>query len=222
MIRLKICGMKFPENITEVTALTPDYLGLIFFEGSPRFFNTDLPSIDPAIKRTGVFVNASLPEIISSIEKHQLQAIQLHGEETPQFCEALRREFGAERPEVLKVFSIQESFSFELLRPYEGKADYFLFDTAGSSRGGTGQQFNWELLLQYDSPTPFFLSGGIGPEDAEAILHLKQQLDSRGLGHLLYGIDVNSKFESEPGRKEVKKLKEFKITLEKMLQKNNN
>ena len=160
--------------------------------------------------------------VLAHWAEHQLQAIQLHGEETPQFCEALRREFGAERPEVLKVFSMQESFSFELLRPYEGKADYFLFDTAGSSRGGTGQQFNWELLLQYDSPTPFFLSGGIGPEDVEAILHLKQQLDSRGLGHLLYGIDVNSRFESEPGRKEVKKLKEFKITLERMLQKNNN
>ena len=95
--------------------------------------------------------------------------------------------------------------------------DLFLFDTSGKTRGGTGRKFNWEVLLQYDSPTPFFLSGGIGPEDAEELIALKQALDARGLGQMLYGIDVNSRFETEPGRKNIRDLKHFRRILEQAL-----
>ena len=159
-----------------------------------------------------------LPEVIAAVKKHQLQAVQLHGEESPQFCEALRQEFPQQQLEIIKVFSITERLSNELLQPYEGKVDFFLFDTSGKTRGGTGRKFNWEVLLQYDSPTPFFLSGGIGLEEADSIIELKQQLDSRGLGQLLYGIDVNSRFESEPGRKKIEDLEEFRRKLEQVLQ----
>ena len=222
MIHLKICGMKFPDNIEQVTvALKPDYLGFILYKGSPRYFDADIPTLPSALKKTGVFVNSSLPEVIASVMKHQLQAVQLHGEETPQFCEALRQEFPQQQLEIIKAFPIAETLSNAVLQPYEGKADFFLFDTSGKTRGGTGKKFNWEVLLQYDSPTPFFLSGGIGPEEAESIIELKQQLDSRGLGQLLYGIDLNSRFESEPGRKNIKDLKEFRNKLEQVLQPNN-
>ncbi len=218
MIKLKICGMKFPDIIQQVAALKPDYLGFIFYKGSPRFVDIDIPTLPSALKKTGVFVNAPLPEVIAAVKKHQLQAVQLHGEESPQFCEALRQEFPQQQLEIIKVFSITERLSNELLQPYEGKVDFFLFDTSGKTRGGTGRKFNWEVLLQYDSPTPFFLSGGIGLEEADSIIELKQQLDSRGLGQLLYGIDVNSRFESEPGRKKIEDLEEFRRKLEQVLQ----
>ena len=209
MIRLKICGMKYHQNIEEVASLRPDYLGFIFYENSPRNFLSHIPALDSAVKKTGVFVNPSLAELQSNLKIHSLDTVQLHGEEDPSFCQAVK----AEGVEVIKVFSVDEKFDFRRLLPYEGKVDFFLFDTLGKTKGGTGKSFNWDLLREYPSSTPFFLSGGIGEEELGKIALFHDQLKSRGKEHLLYAVDVNSRFESEPGQKISAKLKKFQEEL---------
>lgn len=187
-MKLKICGMKYRANIQEVAALQPDYLGFIFYEKSPRFCNGELPEIPNTIAKVGVFVNAPLSEILNKIKAYNLQLVQLHGEESPEICEVLR----LINIKVIKTFSIDDTFDFETLRPYEPVCDYFLFDTKGKHYGGNGTTFNWEILKNYPSQKPFFLSGGIGLEE---ISKLKQ------LNLPIYALDVNSKFETEPGLK---------------------
>ena len=187
-MKLKICGMKYQANIQEVAALQPDYLGFIFYEKSPRFCNGELPEIPNTIAKVGVFVNAPLSEILNKIKAYNLQLVQLHGEESPEICEVLR----LINIKVIKTFSIDDTFDFETLRPYEPVCDYFLFDTKGKHYGGNGTTFNWEILKKYPSQKPFFLSGGIGFEE---ISKLKQ------LNLPIYALDVNSKFETEPGLK---------------------
>ncbi len=199
---LKICGMKHPQNILEVAGLLPDYMGFIFYEKSARFFNGEIPELPKSIKKTGVFVNASLSEIKEKIKTHDLQAIQLHGEETPELCQALQQNV-----EVIKVFSVQDDFDFNLLQPFENKVDYFLFDTKGKLPGGNGYTFDWNVLKNYPSTTPFFLSGGIGIDEVDAVKQiLKTDLP-------IYAIDINSKFETEPGVKNHKLLSRFMIAL---------
>ena len=180
--------MKYRANIQEVAELQPDYLGFIFYKKSPRFCNGELPEIPNTIAKVGVFVNAPLSEILNKIKAYNLQLVQLHGEESPEICEVLR----LINIKVIKTFSIDDTFDFETLRPYEPVCDYFLFDTKGKHYGGNGTTFNWEILKKYPSQKPFFLSGGIGLEE---ISKLKQ------LNLPIYALDVNSKFETEPGLK---------------------
>ncbi len=141
-MKLKICGIKYRANIQEVAALQPDYLGFIFYEKSPRFCNGELPEIPNTIAKVGVFVNAPLSEILNKIKAYNLQLVQLHGEESPEICEVLR----LINIKVIKTFSIDDTFDFETLRPYEPVCDYFLFDTKGKHYGGNGTTFNWEIL----------------------------------------------------------------------------
>ena len=210
-LHLKVCGMGSAENILEVASLEPDYLGFIFFEGSPRNFTGKIPPLSEKIKKTGVFVNASSEFILEKVRDYELQAVQLHGEESATYCQNLKSEFEIGRePELIKVFSVMETFDFETLSPYEGIADLFLFDTKGKNKGGNGLVFNWELLKNYSSPTPFFLSGGIGLGEIEALKEFLKYLQINGNRGLLYGIDVNSKFETAPGLKSKKPLKKFK------------
>lgn len=197
--------MKF--NPEEVALLHPDYLGFIFYERSKRNFNGPIPSLPKSIKKVGVFVNESIHEIISHIKEYPLDVIQLHGEETPediqQFKQYTTKE-GIAVPEIWKVFSVNEAFSFEVLHAYEEIADAYLFDTKGTEYGGTGIRFNWNLLSNYPSQKPFFLSGGIGPEHVSAI---KEFIQNNSLP--LIGIDINSKFETSPGLKNISALKTF-------------
>jgi len=223
-LRVKICGMKNPENIREAAALHPDYLGFIFYENSPRNFQGEIPEIDPNIKKTGVFVNASVNFILAKVEKYKFQAIQLHGNETSEFCGELKlalienksNEFirnniegNSASTEIIKVFSIKEEFDFNLLQPFEGKVDYFLFDSKGKNKGGNGITFNWEVLKDYPSSTPFFLSGGIGLEEVEQIAAFRSYLQKIGKEKLLVAVDVNSRFEIEPGVKNIEDLELF-------------
>ena len=195
-MKLKICGMKYPENILEVGSLLPDYMGFIFWEKSARYFNGIIPELPKSIKKVGVFVNASLDEILEKIEIHDLQAIQLHGTESVEFCENIKKNI-PNLIDVIKVFSILDTFDFDLLKPYENVCDYFLFDTKGKLPGGNGTTFDWKVLGNYPSTKPFFLSGGIGMDNIEAINEiLKTNLP-------IYAIDVNSKFEIEPGLKNI-------------------
>ena len=214
-LKLKICGMREAENIREISGLKPDYLGLIFFEGSSRYVSGEIEEFNSEIKKTGVFVNASEEGILQKVEKYGLSAIQLHGEESPEFCRNLNKKLSAtgKNVEIIKVFSIKEEFDFQELEPYEGIADLYLFDTKGKSRGGNGIAFNWEILLDYPSSTPFFLSGGIGPEETEAIKKLYYTFQKRQKEELFYGIDVNSKFETAPALKDREALKLFRERL---------
>jgi phosphoribosylanthranilate isomerase len=190
MTKLKICGMKYPDNIVEVSQLLPDYLGFIFYEKSSRFFDGEIPEIPKSIKKVGVFVDATLEEIISKIKKYDLNAVQLHGNETPEFCKNIKQE----NIEIIKVFSVNDDFDFEVVKPFGAVSDYFLFDTKGKLPGGNGITFNWQILEKYNSIKPFFLSGGIGIEDIEKIKQMNLPI---------YAIDVNSKFEIEPGLKNI-------------------
>ena len=195
MTKIKICGMKYSENILEVSQLLPDYLGFIFYEKSSRFFDGEIPEISKSIKKVGVFVNATLEEIKSKIKKYDLDLIQLHGNETPEFCSNLKQE----SIEVIKVFSVDDDFDFQILEAYENVCDYFLFDTKGKLHGGNGFTFNWQILEKYKSKKPLFLSGGIGIEEIEKI---------KTLNLPIFAIDVNSKFETEPGLKNVQLCKD--------------
>jgi len=219
-LRIKICGMKKAENIRKVAALHPDYLGFIFYEKSPRNFQGEIPGIDPNIKKTGVFVNASVNFIIAKVEKYKFQAIQLHGNETPEFCAELKVALNEAKSfknsastEIIKVFSIKDEFDFNRLNAFEGKVDYFLFDSKGKNKGGNGITFNWEILKDYPSSTPFFLSGGIGLEEVGQIAEFQTYLQKIGKGKLLVAIDVNSRFEVEPGVKNIEDLALFRKKL---------
>lgn len=186
-------------NTSEVASLGPDYLGFIFYEKSPRFFNGKTPVLSSGISKVGVFVNASTEEISEKIDKYKLDVVQLHGEETPGFCKRLSEHFRNEaiEMEIWKVFGIKESFDFKVLEAYEDVVDKFLFDTKGKDKGGNGYTFNWDVLNEYPSKKPFVLSGGIGLgeiEDLKTILNTKLPV---------HAIDVNSKFETEPGLKNI-------------------
>mgnify|MGYP003608595783 CR=1 FL=1 len=205
-MKLKICGMKYPENITEVGSLLPDYMGFIFWEKSARYFDGIIPDLPKSIKKVGVFVNQSQEEILSKISKYDLQTIQLHGHESVEFCQELKNKIDP-KIELIKVFSADENFDFEVVKPYESVCDYFLFDTKGKLPGGNGTTFDWRILKQYNSTKPFFLSGGIGLEEIEII----KEISKTNLP--IYAIDVNSKFEIEAGLKDKNILYSFKQNL---------
>ena len=160
-----------------------------------------------SIKKVGVFVDASLEFVEEKINQLDLQAVQLHGKESPEYCNALRHAYS--NLEIIKVFSIKDEFNFEVLKPYEKVVDYFLFDTKGKLPGGNGYTFNWKVLNNYPSTKPFFLSGGIGIEEVDKIKTFNQSDASK----YCYALDVNSKFEIKPGLKHIELLKEFKASL---------
>lgn len=210
-LKLKICGMKFPDNIKEIASLNPDFLGFIFFEKSKRNFDIDsIPEIDKNIKKVGVFVDATIEFIVEKIKKFQLNYIQLHGNEDESFCLDIKRYFKENQLDVkiIKVFLIDDNFDFTEMNKFD-MVDYFLFDTAGVLRGGNGVKFNWEILNKYSSNKYFFLSGGIGIDDVNEI----KKIMNSDLSSKLFAIDVNSKFEIEPGLKNKIVLQEFKKQL---------
>ncbi|MFC6877922.1 phosphoribosylanthranilate isomerase [Flavobacterium myungsuense] len=209
-MKLKICGMKYPENILEVSELLPDYMGFIFWEKSSRFFDGTMPDLPKSIQKVGVFVDATLDEIILKIKKYNLNLIQLHGKESVSFCLDLKTEIKnlkQNQIEIIKVFSILDDFDFSILNDYETVCNYFLFDTKGKLPGGNGTVFDWNVLKKYPSKKPFFLSGGIGIEEIASV----KQLLKTNLP--IHSIDINSKFEIEPGLKNMQLLKDFKINI---------
>ncbi|MGQ7944559.1 phosphoribosylanthranilate isomerase [Flavobacterium sp. WC2509] len=188
--------MKYPDNMLEVGSLLPDYMGFIFWEKSARYFDGTMPDLPKSIKKTGVFVNESISVIEEKIAKYDLQAVQLHGQESVAFCSELKTKLAASI-EIIKVFSADENFDFSVLEPYESVCDYFLFDTKGKLPGGNGTTFDWKILEKYPSTKPFFLSGGIGIAELDSI----NEISKTNLP--IYAIDINSKFEIEPGLKNV-------------------
>lgn len=195
--------MKYLENIQEVAALQPDYLGFIFYEKSKRNFDGIIPELPGSIKKVGVFVNDSIENIKTKVSKYDLDAIQLHGDESVDCISKLKQELNFQI-EIIKVFGIKDHFDFEILKPYESIVDYFLFDTKGKERGGNGVVFDWTVLEKYNSTKPFFLSGGIGLQQIKEIEKIRKT------DLPIYALDVNSKFEIEAGFKSVEKIKKFK------------
>jgi phosphoribosylanthranilate isomerase len=193
--------MKYPGNIKELVRLPIDMMGLIFYEKSARYAG-NLPAIELQIvplniQKVGVFVNVSKEAVFDKIREYDLQAVQLHGDESPDFCRTIKNSGIG----VIKAFPIEEISDFEKCNLYENACDYFLFDTKTPAYGGSGKKFDWKMLSQYQEETPFILSGGIGYEDAESIRKIRNPK--------LYGIDLNSRFEVRPGEKDIEKLKDF-------------
>jgi phosphoribosylanthranilate isomerase len=204
-VEIKVCGMN--RNTTEIASLKPDYLGFIFWKPSKRYFEGSMPAIPHRIKKVGVFVDATIQEITEKVKSFNLLLVQLHGKETPAFCEELKKV--SPQVKIIKVFSIKDDFDFGQLKHFEDVCDYYLFDTKGKLPGGNGYTFNWEVLKKYPSTKPYFLSGGIGVEEIESIKAFMKLPESK----YCEVIDVNSKFEIEPGLKDTEKLKEFKKLL---------
>ena len=200
-MRIKVCGMKIPENIQAVAALQPDFMGFIFYPKSPRYAEpldiATLNALPASIKKIGVFVNEELENVLTIATKYNLDGVQLHGNELESMCKDLHKSGFI----VIKAFPIAEAYNFKVTKKYEGTCDYFLFDTKTDAYGGSGLKFNWKMLNEYVGETPFLLSGGIAADDAEAILKIEHQKFA--------GIDLNSKFELKPGEKNVELLKGF-------------
>lgn len=191
--------MKFTENREAVEQLSVDLLGYIFYPPSKRYVgeNTDAGLFNSEKPKVAVFVNESIYEILALAKNFEFQFIQLHGKENPKTCEILKKQ----GLQIIKAFSVNENFKFKSTEPFEGIADYFLFDTKTKLHGGSGKKFDWEILENYAGQTPFLLSGGIQPEDAEIINRLEHPQFA--------GVDLNSGFEDEPGLKNIEKLNKF-------------
>lgn len=202
-MKLKVCGMKKVYNIKSISDLNPDYMGFIFYERSKRNFEGIIPELPKSIKKTGVFVNEYIEIIISLVEEYKLGALQLHGDESVEYIQNLKSHLSP-TIEIIKVFGIKNDFKFDILKPYENEVDYFLFDTKGKERGGNGVKFDWTVLKGYPFSKPFFLSGGIGPNDIQEIKKIKAS------SLPIHAIDINSKFESKPGLKSLDLVKKFK------------
>ena len=194
--------MKYPDNIREVSSLHPDFMGFIFYPNSPRYVGQldagSLTSLPTSIKKTGVFVNENLENILTAISKYNLDAVQLHGADNRKLCRKIRQEA---KTMVIKVFPIMDASNFRVTGDYEAVADYFLFDTKTDLYGGSGQKFNWNILHDYHGEKDFLLSGGISPDDVKAIRKIEHPR--------MIGIDLNSKFEIKPGLKNVPLLQYF-------------
>ncbi|MBB6610177.1 phosphoribosylanthranilate isomerase [Pontibacter sp. Tf4] len=191
--------MRDPENLKQIAALQPDYLGFIFYKGSKRFCKEtiapeQLAELPATIKKVGVFVDETTETIVNTARNYNLDVIQLHGHESPRQCQEIK-DAGLD---VIKAFSVDDRFVFENTLLYERSCDYYLFDTKGEAHGGNGIPFDWELMKNYLSPKPYFLSGGLNLEN---IKHLDKVRPKP------FAIDVNSGFELEPGLKDVEKVK---------------
>ena len=192
--------MRDAENIRAVEALGVNWMGFILWEHSSRYVSR-LPAYLPEkAKRVGVFVDAPLEVINQKVKDFGLDNVQLHGSEPPAFIRDLRAMLGDQNL-IMKALNIATRDDLQLASGYEGLADYFLFDTKAQLVGGNGTKFDWSVLAHYDGTTPFLLSGGIGPDDANRV---------RAFSHpQLAGIDLNSRFEVAPAKKNVELIKQF-------------
>jgi phosphoribosylanthranilate isomerase len=198
---VKVCGIANKEILHRIDEMNIDFMGFIFYSKSKRFVGGKLSaeqviSIPNHIKKVGVFVNEKKEKILEIVATYQLDIVQLQGDESTSFVKKLSKEIP-----VIKAFRIDETFDFSSLTGFEDTSIYFLFDTKDSLYGGTGKKFNWQLLQNYQGNTPFLLSGGITPSDAERILEISHPK--------CVGIDINSGFEKEPGIKNIDQIKEF-------------
>lgn len=211
-MNIKVCGITQLKQLQQLDKLNIDYAGFIFFKGSPRYVGDkiskdELSNADFDIKKVGVFVNADYDEIMKQVDDYSLDIVQLHGDESPELCEEI-----SENIEVIKAFRLSNDYKQdvdELINEYDEACDYYLFDTAAKSGllGGSGEQFDWKQLSKARIEKPFFLSGGISMDDADKVKKFKHPD--------FFGVDINSRFEKEPGVKDLALVMQFKMALKK-------
>lgn len=201
---IKVCGMRNPDNICQIAAINIDWIGFIFYYKSPRFFSPEgtevldqIAVINRQLKRVGVFVNASIDEMMETAIRYKLDYLQLHGGESSSTCHTLYKRGYS----LIKAFSIAAEEDLVQTKEYEDYVEYFLFDTKCEGYGGSGKRFDWSVLSSYKGKIPFLLSGGITPDSLKDIRRLQHPR--------LCGIDLNSGFETEPGHKDVNKINCF-------------
>jgi phosphoribosylanthranilate isomerase len=203
-MRVKVCGMTEIDQVRQLDAMGVDFAGFIFYPKSPRYVvrhlsGEQVKKVRLRLGKVGVFVNATYDEVMRQVDSYGLDMVQLHGDETPRFCDQL-----ANYITVIKVFRLSENDPVDwLIRPYQDACDMFLFDTEGVGYGGTGKKFNWEMLRPAEIDKLFFLSGGIESGDLEKLSAFAKEPVARKL----FAIDINSRFETSPGVKDLKKIK---------------
>ncbi|MFN6374895.1 MAG: phosphoribosylanthranilate isomerase [Chitinophagia bacterium] len=204
-MRIKVCGMTMLAQLKELEECGIDFAGLIFYERSPRFVLKGglTPEImrkeGIRINRVGVFVNEAIENVLTAVEDWKLDLVQLHGDESPRYCEQVSNHVNT-----IKAFRIgkDENIPYKI-RPYQEAADLYLFDTLGQQLGGTGEKFDWKLISKAAVSKPYFLSGGISLEDADEIKAFASGENK------LFSLDINSKFEVSPGKKDMDKIRKF-------------
>jgi phosphoribosylanthranilate isomerase len=202
MIKVKVCGMCDPLNVKEIGETKPDFMGFIFFSGSPRYVGEDpdmtlYHNVPHNVKKIGVFMNEGNHKILNLSIRNGLDMIQLHGNESPVSCLQLK----LAGLSVIKAFNIDQKFNFDNLRPFMPVCDYFLFDAKSEKPGGSGCKFNWGKLTEYKLDKPFFLSGGISSEDMGEIKSIENSS--------FFAVDINSRFEIAPGIKNAEAVNNF-------------
>ncbi|MDE5812357.1 MAG: phosphoribosylanthranilate isomerase [Muribaculaceae bacterium] len=204
---IKVCGMKYPDNIADVAALTPMLMGFIFYEGSPRFAGNLDPesvvSLPDFVRPVALFVNAEFDQIIATIRRYGINIVQLHGDESPELCQRLRTQGLI----VARAIAIAEPGDFARVNQYKGAVDFIVFDSKTPRHGGSGKKFDWNLLAAYDGSIPYLIGGGVGPDDVDNIV--------AAMRPGMMGIDLNSCFEQLPGVKDIMLLSKFILTLRK-------
>lgn len=205
-MRIKVCGMTSAAQVSELDEMGASFAGFIFYPKSPRYVYRFMPrpeikKIRGNINKVGVFVNATVEEVLETVDDCGLYVVQLHGDETPKYCEKI-----ANYVTVVKAFRLREQDNvLWKVKDYMDIADMFLFDTEGAGYGGTGKQFDWNVLKGLDIRKPFFLSGGIGPGDEEKL----REFSAEPVAKDLFSIDINSRFETSPGIKDMELLRPF-------------
>ena len=200
-MKLKVCGILRKEDLKALAPLAPDFFGFVFYPVSKRYVGETIKElmqvpICAETKRVGVFVNELSDKVIEICNRQQLDYAQLHGNETPDYCNTISKSVN-----VIKAFSIDDSFDFKSLKAYDQVCDYFLFDAKGKLPGGNSITYDWNILNRYELDKPFFLSGGIRPQHIEQLKTLSHPA--------LFAIDINSGFEINPGMKDTKLIREF-------------
>jgi phosphoribosylanthranilate isomerase len=205
-MRIKVCSMTTTRQVQQLEEIGVEFAGFNFYTKSPRYVFQSMPAneikrIRGKINKVGVFVNANADEVLKTVDECGLYLVQLHGDESPRTCEEI-----ANYVSVIKAFRIGHDDNIEWkIREYYDAVDLFMFDTEGAGYGGTGKKFNWELLKDQNIRKPFFLSGGIAPDDAEKLKAFQKEQVAKDL----FAIDINSKFEVMPGVKDIDKVRRF-------------
>lgn len=211
-MKIKVCGMTLPGQVDALTEMGVELAGFIFYEKSPRYMANKISpekmkKIGGRIAKVGIFVNTAYETLMKTVEDYRLDMVQLHGDESPRFCEQV-----ANYVTVIKAFRSSDSDPIDwTIRPFHDTCDMFMFDTLGSGYGGTGKKFDWNILKPAVINKLFVISGGIQPGD-EAML---KEFAKEPVAQKLFGIDINSKFEISPGVKDMGKIKLFVENLKK-------
>ena len=202
-MNIKVCGITQLKQLQQLEGLNIDFAGLIFYKDSPRYMadkidKEALKNSDFDLKKVGVFVNPEMIDVLDAIDEYGLDVVQLHGNESAEMCDDLSGEV-----EVIKAFSVDAKSNIdEMIAEYDAVCDYYLFDTTGKDPGGNGEKFDWKILTKAKIEKPFFISGGISVDDIAALKKFKHPD--------FFGVDVNSRFEKEPGVKDMALVLQFK------------